>query len=326
MRLVVALLAFLVFGSVHVAQPANAGIMVTSIATERPDGQGDQLVFFYDAREGRTSFVTVRHAAQSLPALTVRLIFYSGGFSLPFTRDLELEPGQLRIVDITALRDEGLPAQPGMAIATAIDPTGAPVVTRALTGNFTVANLETGSGWGAAAAARSAINTGVAELSAAVAPPGTLPAAGTVIDGIAVALRPIQPRELDLAAYYAPDQLAPPEQGGNELVFLSFADILGGPYAAQPASTSWTLTARRNDGSLLAGTTYGVSGVVATDIASVVGPSANGTSGSIRLAADETADRVSRLVFFAEALGTVGTGYMLPVPGVPMNAMAPAAE
>lgn len=324
MRLAVALLAGILSGWGHMAQPAEAAVMVTSIATERPDGQGDQLVFFYDARDGRTSYVTVRHAApQSLPQLTVRVIFYSGGFSLPFTRDLELEPGELRILDVGALRDEGLPGQPGMAIATAIDPTGAPIVTRALTGNFTVANLQTGSGWGAAAAARSAINTGVGEISDAVAPPGTFPAAGTVIDGTVVALRPIQPHELDLAAYYAPDQLAPAAEGGNQLVFLSFADVAGTPYAAQPASTSWALSARRNDGSLLADTSYGVSGVVVTDLAAVLGPQVNATGGSIRFAANGTAERISRLVFFAEALGTVGTGYMLPVPGVPAGGMVP---
>lgn len=301
--------------------PAHAGVMLTSIATERPDGQGDQLVFYYDARAGFTSFLTVRHAApQSVPALTVRVSFYSGGFSLPFSRDLELEPGELRILDVDALRAEGLPAQPGLAIATAIDPAAAPVVSRALTGNFTVANLATGSGWGAAAAARSAINAAV-ESDAAVAPPGTLPPTGTVIDGTLVALRPIQPRELDLAAYYAPNDLAPPADGGNQLIFLSFVDLPSVPYAAQPASTSWRLTARRNDGSLLASTTYGVSGIVVTDLASILGPAVNDTSGSIRFAADETAERISRLAFFAEALGTIGTGYMLPVPGVPVQAM-----
>lgn len=317
--------AALAFAALFVPLPARAGVMLTSIATERPDGQGDQLVYYYDGRAGFTSFLAVRHAApQSVPALTIRVTFYSGGFSLPFTRDLELEPGELRILDVDALRNDGLPAQPGLAIATAINPAAAPIVTRALTGNFTVANLATGSGWGAAAAARSAVNTGVASLTAG-ATPGTLPATGTVIDGTEVALRPIQPRELDLAAYYAPDDLAPPADGGNQLIFLSFADVPGVPYAAQPASTSWNLVARRNDGSLLADTSYGVSGVVVTDLASVLGPAVNATGGSIRFAAAQTLEPVSRLVFFAEALGTIGTGYMLPTPGVPFQSMMPVA-
>lgn len=305
---------------------ADAGVMLTSIATEQPTGQGDQLVFYYDAREGFTSFLTVRNAGpQSSSALSVRVVFYSGGFSLPVSRDIELEPGQLRILDVGALRAEGLPAEPGLAVAIATDSTGAPIVTRALTGNFTVANLATGSGWGASAAARSAINA-AAEATAAVAPPATLPATGTVIDGTLVALRPVQPRELDLAAYYAPDDLAPPAAGGNQLIFLSFADVLGTPYAAQPAATSWKLVARRSDGALLADTSYGVSGVDVTDLASIVGPAVNDSGGSIRFAADQTSDRISRFIFFAEALGTIGTGYMLPTPGVASMSMIVTAR
>lgn len=323
-RLLLAGLALIL--AVSAPSCADAGVMLTSIATEQPTGQGDQLVFYYDAREDFTSFLTVRHAGpQSSFALSVRVVFYSGGFSLPFSRDIELEPGQLKILDVGALRAEGLPAQPGLAVAFAIDPTGAPIVTRALTGNFTVANLVTGSGWGASAAARSAINA-AAETTSAVAPPGTLPATGTVIDGTLVALRPVQPRELDLAAYYAPNDLAPPGDGGNQLIFLSFADVLGTPYAAQPAATSWRLVARRSDGSLLADTAYGVSGVEVTDLASVVGPAVNDSGGSIRFSADQTPERISRFVFFAEALGTIGTGYMLPTPGVASMSMTLAAR
>lgn len=319
LRLLCAALALILV--VSRPSPVVAGVMLTSIATEQPTGQGDQLVFYYDARESFTSFLTVRNAgAQSSPTRTVRVVFYSGGFSLPFSRDIELVPGQVRILDVGALRADGLPAQPGLAVAIAIDSSGAPIVTRALTGNFTVANGATGSGWGAPAAARSAI-TATAEATSAVAPPGTLPATGTVIDGTLVALRPVQPRELDLAAYYAPNDLAPPEDGGNQLIFLSFVDVLGTPYAAQPAATSWKLIARRSDGTLVADTTYGVSGVEVTDLASVVGPAVVDSGGSIRFSADQTAERISRFVFFAEALGTIGTGYMLPTPGIASMSM-----
>jgi len=260
----------------------------------------------------------VRDAAASPDTLDVRITFYSGGFSLPFTSDVSLTPGRLRVLDVGALRAAGLPAQPGVAIATAIDGSGAPIVSRALTGNFTVANLQTGSGWGTAAAARSAITLVV--QSQAV-PEAVAPAPGAVIDGTNVALRPIQPLELDLAAYYDPNDLAPASEGGNQLIFVSFADKLGVPYVASPASTSWSVAALRNDGSLIADTTFGVSGVVVTDLASVVGPAVNGAGGSIRFAAEGTLARITRLVFFAEALGTIGTGYLLPVPGVPTDAM-----
>jgi hypothetical protein len=281
-------------------------------ATQRPDFQGDQLVFYYDARESFTSFLTVRDAVPTPDELKVRITFYSGGFSVPFSTEVALHPGQLRVVDVGALRAAGLPAQPGIALATAIDGTGAPIISRGLTGSFTVANLQTGSGWGSPAAARSAITVGGSDaVPQAVGPPP-----GTVIDGTIVALRPIQPNELDLAAYYDPDDLAPVGQGGNQLIFVSFADDPGVPYSASPAPTSWDVSARRNDGSSLAETTFGVSGVVVTDLASVVGPAVNGAGGSIRFFSDGTAGPISRMIFFAEALGTIGTGYMLPVPGL----------
>jgi hypothetical protein len=306
------------------ASPARAGILINPFALETPDGQGDQVIFYYDAREGFTTFLNVR-SAETESDLQVRILFYTGGFSVPFEQELTLAPNALRILDVGALRDEGLPAQPGVALAFAVDDEGSPVVTRALTGNFTVANLATQTAWGAPGAARSAITVPVMKLSAQgktdeasglffIAPPK-----GTVIDGTTVMLQPIQPTELDLATYYNPDDLAPVAQSGNQLIFVSFVDLPGEAYAAAPSSTLWGLVANRNDGTPITATTFGASGVTVTDLASVASAGVNGASGSIRFAAAASSEPVTRLVYFAESLGTFATGYLLPAPSVPLE-------
>jgi hypothetical protein len=302
----------------------RAGILFNPYALEAPDGQGDQVIFYYDAREGFTTFLNVR-SAEVASDLQVRILFYSGGFSVPFEQELTLAPSALEILDVGALRDAGLPAQPGVALAFAVDAGGSPVVTRSLTGNFTVANLATQSAWGAPAPARSAISV---PLKKAFAQRKTeeasgfffiVPPKGTVIDGTSVFLQPIQPTELDLATYYDPDDLAPVAQSGNQLIFVSFVDLPGDTYSAAPSSTLWGLIANRNDGTSITATTFGASGVNVTDLASVASAGVNGASGSIRFSAEATSEGVTRLIYFAEALGTFGTGYLLPAPSAPVE-------
>lgn len=159
------------------------------------------------------------------------------------------------------------------------------------------------------------------KVSTAAEPPSgiapyTVPPRGTTVDGAAVLFRPIQPLALDLAAYYDPNDLAPVDRSGNQLIFVSFADVPSPTYTATPASTTWGVVATRNDGMSIASTTFGASGVNVTDLASVVGAGVNGASGSIRFEAVPSVNPVTRLVFFAEALGTFGTGYRLQVPRV----------
>jgi hypothetical protein len=269
-------------------------------ALERPDAQGDQLVFYYDARPSFTSFLTVRNV---MPGnITVNVLFYGPGFdAAPFSQTFSLAAGGLRVLDMGALRDGGLPAQPGAAFATAVNEVGTAVVTGALTGNFTVANLATGSAWGAPAAARSAVNAD-----------GSFPALGSVIDNQTVSLRPIRAAGLELAAFYNPDDLAPAETGGNQLVFLNFEDVVGLPLRVQVGATDWNVFATRADGTSIADTTFTATGVVVSDLAAVVGGEVGGSAGSMRFTSFVFPARQSRLIFFAEALATFGTGYLLP--------------
>jgi len=68
-------------------------------------------------------------------------------------------------------------------------------------------------------------------------------------------------------------------------------------------------------------TTFRASGVTVTDLASVAGPGVNGAPGSIRFSAEPVSGGPleTRLIFFAESLGTFGTGYQLSIPSASID-------
>ena len=266
-----------------------------------PEGRGDQLVFYYDARDGFTTFLNLHNPGDE--ALTVSLAAYGPALGAPFTDLITLGAGATRTLDVAELRDRGLPAQVGVAFATAVDGAGSPVVTRSLAGNFTVANLATSSAWGAAAAARTAVQLTAGGVVAAER--------GATIDGESVLLRALRPDRVHLATYYAPDTLQAPEQGGNQLIFLSFNDVPGDAFGAAAASTRWTLDARRNDGAAFSAGEVDVSGVQVKHLEELLGDDAGSSAGSIVFSA-AASGAYNRLVFFTESLGTFATGYLLP--------------
>ncbi|MEB2283159.1 MAG: hypothetical protein OZ922_00615 [Myxococcales bacterium] len=265
-----------------------------------PDSSGDQLVFYYDARDGFTTFLTVRN--RSIATKVVQVSFYGPEFANPpFTQTITLAGGGLHILDAGALHASGLPPRVGVAFATVIDGSGTGITSWALSGNFTVANLATGSAWGAPALARSAVHDD-----------GTFPSPGSIIDNTVVSLPAICMPGLELAAYYDPDALAPSDDGGNQLIFLSFEDVAGTPLGVQSATTDWSVYGLRSNGSLLANTGFSGTGVVVTNLVTVLGADPSGSSGSILFESTPYCGRRTSLIFFAEALGTFGTGYLLP--------------
>jgi hypothetical protein len=281
--------------AVSCAAPGRADVQ----PLDRPGSQGDQLIFYYDARAGFTSFLTVRKV---LPGETnVSIVFYGPTFSTPFTRTISIGEGNVRVIDVGALREDGLPSQQGIAFAHVVDG-GEPVTSFALTGNFTVANLATGSAWGGPALAREARNTA----------DDSFPSLGTEIDGSTVAFQTIQPQGLELAGYYNPETLAPVESRGNQVIFVSFEDVPGETFGATVGSTMWNVFATRSDGDVVADSEFTANGVTETDLVSLLGDDANGSAGGVRFTTFGFTPGTSRLIFFAEALGTFGTGYLLP--------------
>jgi hypothetical protein len=282
------------------ASMASAGVLPTPNQITRPDAVGDQLIYYYDARANFTTFMTILNSSGG--QLTVSVLFYGPTFSTPLSQAVTLAGGALTIIDVGSLHGSGLPAQPGIAIATAVDLAGRPVTSGALTGNFTVANLLTQTAFGAPAAARSARRGN-----------GELPDKGTVIDGSEdAAFVPIRPTTAVLGAYYNPDTLAPVENGGNQLIFVNFEDDYTPSYSANIGSTTWTVSTTRSNGAGISESVFTANGVTVTDLASVAGAGVNGASGSMFFVAETSSPRLTRMIYFTEALGTFGTGYLLP--------------
>jgi len=295
--------------------PARAGVAINPNAINRPDAKGDQVIFYYDARATFTTFISLNNDSDT--AATVQVLFYGPGLSEPFVHTVALPAGGTSIIDVGALKSvppPALPAQFGVAIATAINEAGKTIVTRSLSGNFTVANLQVQSAWGAAGAARTAVFSGELLTShhERVEAISSSPDLGDVIDGSTVVLPPIQPLNAYLSAYYNPDTLAPAAQGGNQLIFISFEDVAGETYSAVSSSTDWAVDARVASGVGIPEGSFLVNGVAVSDVVSVVGAGASGSSGSISFNATTSGAPLNRFIYFTETLGTFATGYLLP--------------
>jgi len=282
----------LAIGTAHAALPDD-------FILDTPQTVGDQVVFYYDTRADFTTFLTIRNTSDS--ELTVSVLFYGPTFSTPFSKAVTLPGGALTIIDVGTLRGSGLPAQPGIAFATAVDGGGRPVTSRALTGNFTIANLLTGAAFGGPGAARGSLTDG-----------GKIPILGSIIDGERAILKLIRPSSALLAAYYDPSTLAPVQNGGNQLIFLTFEDRYDPTWTAVIGSTTWDVTTTRSNGAGVDTSIFTANGVTVTDLASVAGPGVNGAAGSMEFRASAANIDLSRLIYFTEALGTFGTGYLLP--------------
>lgn len=268
----------------------------------QPASVGSQLLFYYDTREGFTTFANL--AQIGFEPVTVRVEFYGPTFGDPAVTSYTLDPFGTRVIDVGALKESiGLAAQQGIAVAFVV--TGGaqePIEDPSLTGNFTVANLATGSAWGAPAAAR----------SARYAIDGALVPLGEVVDGVNIVYQSLQPQTLTLAAYYDPRTLAPVAAHGNQVIFVNLKNAATKGASVTAGSTTWTVDGAGQEGALPIFTTVTVNGVTEMDLVSLVGEAANGGPGRFFFNTADTDIGESRLIFFVQSLGTFGTGYLLP--------------
>jgi len=267
----------------------------------KPLGLGDQLLYYWDGRAGFTTFLTVRNLADD--PLTVELQVYGPEFGEPFVDTVSIAARAATIFDVQELARRGLETGFGLAVAHAVGPSGEPLVSRALAGSFTVANLATNSAWGATAPARIAIEFGPEAIS--------LPPRGRVIDGETTLFRTLRPEELVLPLYFDPDTLDPVDLAGNQIVGLSFNDEPGVPFRATARATTWSITAHRADGTSLPVAEWTSSGVSMSDLVAILGEDARGSAGSAILRA-RPGGAYNRLILFTQSLAAFGTGALLP--------------
>ncbi len=280
-----------------------SGAMTTyaDVGLREPSSIGSQVIFYYDTREGFTTFASINQIGST--PVTVQIDYWGPTFETKVTQTLTFAPFAGRVIDVGALKaTNGLGAQQGIAVASVIDEFGNPINPYVLTGNFTVANLATGSAWGSPVAGRVGRN--------AVDGTTTLPSA--IVDGTNVVYQSFQVDALNLAAYYDPQTLAPVSAHGNQVIFINFKNATGVGSPLTSASTAWALTAMRIDGQQLPSRTVTVSGVSESDLVSLLGEDANGSAGRVIFLTRDTAAGVSHLIFFVQSLGTFGTGYLLP--------------
>lgn len=261
--------------------------------------RGDQLLAYFDARDGFTSFVGIANTGAE--PLLVRVDVRGADLRLALSWRETLAATTTRTIDVGALRASGLGAEPGLLLVTAIDGTGAAIASDALAGNFTVAHLDRGAAWGAAAIPR----------RARVAATGAAAPGGTIIDGATVVLETIRPSAVELAAYHAPATLDRHEVGGNQVIFASFDDVAGAAPEVVPAAMRWVVDAVRQDGAAIEAAALDTSGVEVTHLEELLGADAADAPGRLELVA-RTPSADNRLVFFAQSLGSFATGYLLP--------------
>jgi hypothetical protein len=276
------------------------------LVIKQPDlAAASQLIFYYDAREGFTTFVNIQNRSGDPVAFLFQV--WGPTFETDISFVVNLAAGAVRVFDIGSFKvTDGMAAQQGIAVASVVNGPNSPlrVSTRALHGNFTVANLATGSAWGSPAVGRGAR-----------AASGNPVPDGTIVDGVTTVYQTVQPDAVALATYYNPQTLAPLQDHGNQLIFVNFRDTPSNnpccPTLAS-ASTNWLFFVRRGaDGTVLS-TQLDVTGVAERDLVSLLGTEANGAPGGGGFARGAGTENANRFIFFVQSLGTFGTGYLLP--------------
>ena len=309
-RLVRALLALAIFTGLDVARDAAAQGTIPV-----PDVRGDQLLFVYDARPSRTSFLLVSNPGDQ--PVTVEIALYPATLASRLgAATLTLESAGHAVLDPGTLAGGAAAGNAGLAVVTPIvaasNPT--PVVPPVpLNGSFTLANTALQSAFGENAFGRLAVTSG-----------GARAASGSTVDGGAVRYQRIAPGVLAIPLYFAPPTLGPVENDGNRIVLAAFADRYAGGFSVAPADATLDAVFFDAGGVRIAQRSSMTSGVLLSDLQSVAGPERTLTgSGKAFFAID--APEASVFGVFAQSLGTFASGHrMSAAAAIPAGTTAPA--
>jgi len=281
-----------------------------------PDVRGDQILFVYDARPNRTSFLLVSNPGDDPVTVEVALYPASLDGKLASTT-LELASAGHSVIDPASIAAGAAAGSAGLAVVTPIrsagDPT--PVVPSApLAGSFTLANTALQSAFGENGFGRLAVGNG-----------GSRAAAGTAVDGSTVRYQRIAPAVLAIPVYFAPASLGPAANDGNRVVLASFSDRYDGGFSIAPATAARDASFFGGNGVRSAERALSVSGVLLSDLQSVAGPEAV-LPGSGKVFFAVSAPNANVLGVFSQSLGTFASGHrMSAVAAVPVGTVSEPA-
>ena len=275
-----------------------------------PDVRGDQLIFYYDARDGRASFLTVNNPAQS-GSVVVEVAFYSTDLASVVGSDqIEIPAAGTTIIDPSSL--DGVAGNRGLAVVTPIDTEGKAIVPPVpLTGTFTLANLKNAA-FGENAMGRRA-----------VLDDGTRAAAGKRVDNTGdapVRYQQFAPTILTIPGYFDPRDLAPAADDGNRVIVAAFKDVYGDLFRIAARDPALRVTVHLCDGSsgtvlveteLKVDDVAGVNGVAVTDLQALAGGVALDSAGSVYFSPEPLGSN-NFFGIFSQSLGTFGAGQRMP--------------
>ena len=297
---------------------ATHSVAQSGLYIPEPASSGHQLIFVYDARDGRTTFLTVsatilpapasvsRSAASALPgqSATIEIAFYPLSLAARLgDRVVAIGDGETIVIDPRAPEYAAFAAgQAGLVVVTPIvsESDRHPIALNgALLGSFTIANTNLGAGFGGTAAARDAVDRG-----------GAIAPGGAIVDGSDVRYQRIAPRSLTLNGFFNPATLGRPEDDGNRVLIAAFDDVYGTRFDVQPQRVLLFPTFSAPRGAPLAGSPVCTDGIVFTSLQALAAPSTLDAAGyaGFRIQGPMVGNLFG---FFAESLGTYGAGQRL---------------
>lgn len=295
------LVAFLVLGPVG----ARAQFFATTPAT-----YGDQLFFFFDAREDRVPFLTVSNYADQ--SIDVQIAYYRQDMQVVLAVDsLTLPAAGHQVIDPNLI--SSVKGNAGLAVVTPVggNPTQAVVPPAQpgtngvppLFGSFTLANTNLGSGFGQNPFARTAVDVN-----------GDRALDGSLIDGQNVAYQAFAADVLIIPSYFDPALLAPASEDGNRVMLAAFADdYTSGQWNMGPLTVDADAIFNAVDGSNITRTDITVDGILFTDIQQMAGTTTLRGSGKVKVFLDRILPPFGNIFgLFSQSLGTFSVGQRMP--------------
>ena len=275
-----------------------------------PGTSGDQLLFFYDATGGRTTFLVVSNLSPA--SVTLDIAWYAQDLTgRVATQRQTLAAGANVILDPSQV--QGVSGNAGITVVTPVVPgsDGRPVVPEPvndslasaasgpLVGGFTLADLSSGSAFGQNPLARIAVTAD-----------GKRAAAGSVVDGATVRYQRIAPDALTIPFYFNPRSAG----FTNRAILGAFEDRYATDnFSIGPASVDLQVTLVDAAGADVALSSLTVSGVQFTDVQTLADATRVTSSGKVLLGITSPLPESANLLgLMSQSRGTFAVGQGLP--------------